>query len=385
MGKTRDTGFLTNGIWQDASNNIGIGGSPSGSYKFEVTGTGRINSANTTLVLDTTSTSFDASLRLNNNSSATTWGIIQAGPGAISGGGMNMYTTGAYPFTFGTNGTERMRITSTGNVGIGTTNPITNLHIKGSTNSVIYAVGSSNAYRAEYQVEAAGQFTGSFIANPSASSSYGGIGTSLVGITTSSTAFVIATSEVERMRITSDGRLLINQSSGATNVKVKIRVSDQSSSNYALLIDNSVTDLLQIRNDGAMYIGLATASPYNLTTGAAANAVVASDGYLARSTSSLKYKKNVKDYDKGLNDVLQLRPVYYESINQKEDGIQYAGFIAEEVHELGLTEFVQYAEDGSPDALAYQNMVSLLVKAIQEQNQLISELSAKVSALENKS
>jgi hypothetical protein len=82
-----------------------------------------ISSANTTIVLDTTSTSFDASLRLNNNSSATTWGILQAGPGAISGGGMNMYTTGAYPFTLGTNGTERMRITSTGNVGIGTSNP----------------------------------------------------------------------------------------------------------------------------------------------------------------------------------------------------------------------------------------------------------------------
>jgi hypothetical protein len=38
---------------------------------------------------------------------------------------------------------------------------------------------------------------------------------------------------------------------------------------------------------------------------------------------------------------------------------------------------VQYAEDGSPDALSYSNMVSLLVKAIQE-------LTQKVNALENK-
>lgn len=44
MGKTFSTGLLTNGIWQDASNNIGIGGSPSGSYKLEVTGTSNFTS-----------------------------------------------------------------------------------------------------------------------------------------------------------------------------------------------------------------------------------------------------------------------------------------------------------------------------------------------------
>ena len=43
MGKTFSTGLLTNGIWQDASNNIGIGGSPSGSYKLEVNGKGKFS------------------------------------------------------------------------------------------------------------------------------------------------------------------------------------------------------------------------------------------------------------------------------------------------------------------------------------------------------
>jgi hypothetical protein len=49
MGKTFSTGLLTNGIWQDASNNIGIGAAPSGSYKLEVTGNGRYY-ANTTSI-----------------------------------------------------------------------------------------------------------------------------------------------------------------------------------------------------------------------------------------------------------------------------------------------------------------------------------------------
>ena len=54
----------------------------------------------------------------------------------------------------------------------------------------------------------------------------------------------------------------------------------------------------------------------------------------------------------------------------------FGGLIAEEVHKAGLTEFVQYNEANEPDALAYGNMVSLCIKAIQE-------LSAKVTTLEN--
>lgn len=43
MGKTQNTGNLTNAISQDASNNIGIGGAPSGSFKFEVIGTAKVS------------------------------------------------------------------------------------------------------------------------------------------------------------------------------------------------------------------------------------------------------------------------------------------------------------------------------------------------------
>ena len=44
MGNTFKLGNYVNGIFQDASNNIGIGGSPSGSYKLEVTGTAKVSS-----------------------------------------------------------------------------------------------------------------------------------------------------------------------------------------------------------------------------------------------------------------------------------------------------------------------------------------------------
>jgi len=74
----------------------------------------------------------------------------------------------------------------------------------------------------------------------------------------------------------------------------------------------------------------------------------------------------------------------YKGKSEADGDKVFGGLIAEEVHEAGLTEFVQYADDGSPDALAYGNMVSLAFKDIQEQQQMIEELKAKVAALEAK-
>ena len=100
-----------------------------------------------------------------------------------------------------------------------------------------------------------------------------------------------------------------------------------------------------------------------------------------RSTSSLRYKNTIQNTTHGLTELLKLRPITYKG-NTDGDKI-YGGLIAEEVHEAGLTEFVEYNEKGEPDALAYGNMVSICIKAIQEQQTKIETLEAKVEALEN--
>ena len=118
------------------------------------------------------------------------------------------------------------------------------------------------------------------------------------------------------------------------------------------------------------------------TTASAANMRIdATSGAMFRSTSSLRYKNTVKDATHGLTELLSLRPVTYKGNNDGDE--VFGGLIAEEVHDAGLTEFVQYDDQNRPDALAYGNMVSLCIKAIQEQQATIEALEARITALEN--
>ncbi len=186
----------------------------------------------------------------------------------------------------------------------------------------------------------------------------------------------------ERMRLDTSGNLGIGRAPIA-GVRLIARGADTGSANYALICYDSADQiLLYARNDGYINTGTRTNSPYNITTGSAANMFVDSTGGLLRSTSSLRYKSDVADATHGLADVLKLRSVTYKGIN---DGDKvFGGLIAEEVHDAGLTEFVAYDNEGRPDALHYGNMVALLVKAVQEQQEQIKALQDKIAILEPK-
>jgi hypothetical protein len=94
MGNTFKLGNYVNAIFQDASNNVGIGAAPSGSYKLEVTGTANftgalrtastINMAGTTAqLLQTTANSVAGdNIAVFYNSNANSYGMyIGAGSG----------------------------------------------------------------------------------------------------------------------------------------------------------------------------------------------------------------------------------------------------------------------------------------------------------------
>ena len=85
-----------------------------------------------------------ARLHVHNTSSGYTWlkiGNATRADGMLIGCDSNelqqIYVNGANPLTFWTNDTEKMRIQSDGNVGIGTTAPGHKLHVKGSNDYVL--------------------------------------------------------------------------------------------------------------------------------------------------------------------------------------------------------------------------------------------------------
>jgi hypothetical protein len=286
-------------------------------------------------------------------------------------------TTGNLAFQ--TNGTTTaMTIDTSQNVGIGTASPSSKLEVIGPSSSV-GTISWQNQSRK----------TGYLYSDTSGVAIYAtdldNAGIYLVD--DNRIGFFVNGSE--RSRIDSSGNLLVGTTSGAGRTTVNGSTAD-STDNCISFRDSSSTSLFVIRNDGRIATGGST-GPYNNTTGSAANMFVDSNGIFFRSTSSLKYKRDVQDATHGLAEVLQLRPVTYKGKGESDGETVFGGLIAEEVHATGLAEFVQYAKDGSPDALAYGNMVSLMVKAIQELNakvdaqaSTITALEAKLTALENK-
>jgi hypothetical protein len=268
-----------------------------------------------------------------------------------------------------------MRIDSSGNVGIGTTSP-----------SVKFQVNHSSDVAA---INASGGGVTLGLSNTSAndvllrmtnnSSNFWDIRN-----LTSGSALTFGYNGTERMRIDTAGDVLIGsttapQSADGLSVKGK---KTATGNQYNLQVWTQGSDLsFACRDD--YYVR--SPSIYTRTAGGAANITIDGSGYLYRSTSSIKYKRDVTNYDKGISEVMQMRPVYYKSKVNDPDGnqidTQFAGLIAEELDALGLDEFVVKNAENEVEAIHYGNMVALLTAAIQEQQALITQQSAAITSL----
>jgi len=113
------------------------------------------------------------------------------------------------------------------------------------------------------------------------------------------------------------------------------------------------------------------------------------------ATSDEKFKENITPLNKGLEIVNKLKPVTFNFIpDTKNNFSEYeeVGFIAQDVDRALSTEtfaksIVKSADDSEPTStmgLATQNLIPILVKAIQEQQALIKALEQRILILENK-
>jgi len=289
---------------------------------------------------------------------------------AITGGSINGTTVGATTPSTGkfttleytstlTGGTGVVNLGSgqfykdaSGNVGIGTTSPTEKLSLTGSSRAAILATGGAvNNY---------------FIADSSSGVAAVGTGTAY--------PLIFLTSAAERMRIASSGRVGI----ATNNPQDTLDVAGSATLYY-----------VYPSTDNAYSCGLSTKRW---------SAVYAVNGTI--QTSDERDKTEIVESPLGLDFVKALKPVAYKFKVGKnevaEDGTvtsiqgtrQHFGFLAQQVKQsIGDVDFggwilTDTKDAESPQGLRYDEFISPLVKAIQEQQVMIEELKAKVAALE---
>ena len=128
------------------------------------------------------------------------------------------------------------------------------------------------------------------------------------------------------------------------------------------------------------------------TTSAAANALIASSpaGRFYKSTSSRRYKKNIVDWNPDAERVLSLQPRQWQhddpSQPEEIDETWHVGFVAEEVHDLGLERLVKYEGDGKggwiPDGLNYDRFAAAQQVVLRKHETEITELRERIALLE---
>lgn len=197
MGLTQKLGTIPLAILTDASNNVGIGGSPSGTYKLEVTGTGRFSSS---LQLSGGASVGPQFSIFSNNQTTNNVSLSQGFATATDNIGY-LYNRANADFVFGTNNAERIRIPAGGGLGIGISNP--DLYAFGGN---LLALSSTTTYSniiiASSGTNSSGlQFGNQTIRRASIESNEG---SNILFLTNSTNS---GTSVTEKMRISADGSM----------------------------------------------------------------------------------------------------------------------------------------------------------------------------------
>jgi hypothetical protein len=124
------------------------------------------------------------------------------------------------------------------------------------------------------------------------------------------------------------------------------------------------------------------AATYNQTnTGRAM--FVASNGLYGIGASSRRFKENIIDADIDTDAVLDVRVRKFNYKKSFDETMpEDIGVIAEELEELGLTDFIYYDADGIPDGVAYEKLALALIPVLKKQQAEIDSVVARLDELE---
>jgi hypothetical protein len=271
IGPDTSTAFVFNTAGTErmritSGGDVGIGTS-SPSYALTLGG-----SAANMLIAPAVTTN-NALVRLTNAGGNAYVGLDNSAGGLGAVYGLHLYHAGAYPVVFSTSGAERMRITSGGDVGIGTSSPGAKLDVVG------------NAY-----VRSGVMYSDTF-------SAYSG---GNLSINAGAGFMAFATSATERMRITATGDVGIGTSS--PSYLLEVRQDGASTVNYIGSVNTTATGsaggagylaragsnfaYFYVRGDGTAYIDNATANPLGFAVNGTERMRITSTGLVGIGTAT---------------------------------------------------------------------------------------------------
>jgi hypothetical protein len=127
--------------------------------------------------------------------------------------------------------------------------------------------------------------------------------------------------------------------------------------------------------------GTVIASIYGFGSGGGIPVIVNAGGRLGTTTSSVRYKDDVRDIGAESEGLMDLRPVVFKYKPEFDSsGLRQYGLIAEEVAEI-YPELVVYDAEGRPETIRYQLLDALLLNEVQKQRVEIDALKAQFARL----
>ena len=281
------------------------------------------------------------------------------------------------------NAAEKMRIDSSGNVGIGTSSPGSRLQVTDSNGTAFVggAIQNSNTNVGIGGLQFSSDPTYFKAAIGLLRSNSNGVG-SLVFYNASSTGAADWSTSDERMRINSSGNVGIGTASPTAKLTI-VETSDAPTADFyasGALVGTPCMFLKKQPNDGNTTQVYAQFLYNNATSG---NGQINGNGSGAAafgSYSDIRLKENVADLPSQLNNIMSLRPVEFD---WKDGSGHQIGFIAQEVNEV-YPDIVGKNSDGMLTLTDMNKNDARLIKAIQDLKSIIDAQATRIAALENK-
>jgi hypothetical protein len=366
----------------DSSGDVGIGNSSPGGFRLNVTGSIYQSAGYATLGgynAGTTGTSPVA----GGISFSTNITNGQAEGDIWNGNDPASYANTGILFTQRlTSSTRRdlMFLHNNGNVGIGTNSPSD----FGATGRVLQIQSTANNGYASLLVTSGGKTIEILVNNDAGVTNMG---------TRSNDVLGLVTNDLERMRIDTSGNVLV----GTTSADAKFVVSEATNAVSARIATSLSTgctvDIFQVTAlSHAAGTGFHFARFYS--SGPTVQFAVRGDGTVyaqnttIQSLSDARVKENVRNSSDGLQTIIGLRPVRFDfKKGFGNDRKNQLGFIAQEVQTV-FPDAVDISGESDESGDPYKSvgpaaLIPVLVKAIQEQQALITSLTARITALES--